>query len=515
MKNTNIRRIAAFTASILAAACLAVPMSSAFVADAASITINGISATQAHTFEVYQVFTGTLSSGNVLSDIKWGTGVTDYDGTPVTEGESVSDTIITELTGTIDARDIISKFTLSDTKACEDVTSSGESVTIDNLTDGYYIVKDVTNLDDADDANSAYIVQVAGDAIIDIKNAKPTVDKKVFDEILDADADATEGWGESADHAINESFQFKLVATIPADADLAAYDTYKLVFNDTMSAGVTFESIASVTVNGTPLEAANYTETATEAPDKAGLSWTLTIDDVKPHVSNWGTGEVKVEVIYNAHLNENAVVNTATGTDIETNNNKVYLDYSNNPDSTGTGTADGQTPEDYVWVFTYQVDNTKTDGENPLSGAGFKLYNSDSSKVATFDASNKLTGWVDATDDSNGTELFSAAGTGEFDIIGLDAGTYILKETTTPSGYNTCADTEITIKATHEENAAGTAANLDLTGSSNMNNTIVNKSGSTLPGTGGIGTTIFYVGGGALAIGAGVLLVSKKRISKK
>ena len=108
-----------------------------------------------------------------------------------------------------------------------------------------------------------------------------------------------------------------------------------------------------------------------------------------------------------------------------------------------------------------------------------------------------------------------SAADGKFNIIGLDAGTYTLRETTTPSGYNTCADVQIVIAAAHNENASGTAANLALTGSQNMNNNIVNKEGSTLPSTGGIGTTLFYVIGGVLMAVAAVLLVTKKRMNNK
>lgn len=98
-----------------------------------------------------------------------------------------------------------------------------------------------------------------------------------------------------------------------------------------------------------------------------------------------------------------------------------------------------------------------------------------------------------------------------FNIIGLDAGTYVLKETSTPAGYNTCAPINIVISAVHKENTDEATVKLDLTGSENMTNAVINKSGSSLPSTGGIGTTIFYVAGGVLVVGAGVLLITKKR----
>lgn len=527
MKKT--RRFASLATAAILAACAVVPATmSALPVSAADITITGVSTEQAHTFEVYQIFTADIATGangeQVLSNVKWGNGITSYDKTAVTAGTVVDEAVLSSIVTENDARDVASKCTLSATKACDDVTSVGETATITGLADGYYIVKDVTDLATKDDANSAYIVQVAGDTTVAIKNAKPTVDKQVLDETTDAEEGANEGWGESADHAINEQFQFKLTATVPKNDDLKAYKSYQLQFEDSMSAGVTFEDIKSVTVKSgnaeKTLTPADYTETATTASSKDGLSWTLKIDDLKtklPENVVLGENEIQVEVVYNAHLNENAVVSKTSNDNIgaaDINNNKVDLVYSNNPDSTGKGDKDtGKTPEDYVYVFTYGVDNTKYKNsiaeENKLENAGFKLYDEAGTteiKLA-YDDTKKV---YYPTTAGTGAEMKSAAD-GKFNIIGLDAGKYVLKETSTPAGYNTCAPINIVISAVHKENTDGTSVKLDLAGSENMTNAVINKSGSSLPSTGGIGTTIFYVAGGVLVVGAGVLLITKKR----
>lgn len=516
----NFKRFTAAIAATLMAASLSIPM--AMQTSAASITINGITASEAHTFEVYQVFTGELSTAEdgakQLTDLKWGNGVSTYDGTEVTSGDFVSDDIISNL-GT-DARAIAKKIVTSDNIA-KTATSENGTVTIDGLADGYYIVKDVSDFSNKDEANSSYIVQVAGTATIAIKNAKPTVDKQVWDEEADAETGANDGWGESADHAINESFQFKLTATIPADANLAAYETYKLVFHDTMSAGVTFEKIESVKVNGTVITAENYTSTATT---DAGIDWTLTIDDVKSIVNAnnadvFGKSEFTVEVIYNAHLNENAVVDKASqtdGTPENTNNNNVYLEYSNNPDHFGDGDGTGETTKDYVWVFTYEVDNTKykiesKDG-NELAGAKFSLHtDSKDGAVIAMTWNAEKSAYMPTANGGTSEDMVSKAD-GTFNIMGLDAGTYYLVEDEAPTGFNKADPIEIKIGATHSEtDAESEKVTMTLTSTQGMNNEIVDTKTSSLPETGGIGTKLFYIGGGCMVGLAGVLLITKKR----
>ena len=357
--------------------------------------------------------------------------------------------------------------------------------------------------------------------IINHKVVKPTVEKKVYDNDNN-DISSAGGWGSSADHAINESFKFKLTSTLDANANYDAYKTYKVVFHDTMSTGVTFESIESVKIGDVviPVKSTDkpdgYECSATEGLVGDGAKeWTLTIADLKKYQADLTTGAT-VEVIYNAHLNESAIVSSANGTELGTaaaNNNNVYLQYSNNPNVSGDSDL-GQTPKDYVWVFTYKVDNKKVDQDgNVLADAGFKLYDSTGKTEIGLIYDDDLTAYRPIKGDEVAVEMKSAATTGAFNIVGLDAGTYVLKETSTPAGYNTCAPITVEIGAVHKENADGTTVNLTLT-QKNTDNTIQNQKGSTLPSTGGIGTTMFYVGGGVLVAGAGVLLITKKRAKK-
>ena len=485
-----------------------------------------------HTYEAYQIFAGDLSTDEhgafILSNIQWGNGV---DHTDLGEAKDYAATITSENAAEI-AKTLGGKLTANIAGTTNEQTNiqfGGETVqgyAITGLKPGYYLVKDKDGSLDANgnDAYTAYILQVVKDVEAEPKSETPSVDKQVKDNVdgvKNEDGTEKEEWREEADHAINETFQFKLEAKLPVDSNFANYETYEVVFKDSMSNGVTFESIESVKVNGNSVPVDKYVCTAKSG--QKGGDWTLTISDIITATtpSTNITQGVTVEVIYNAHLNEDAVKNktsVAGGNAGNTNNNKVELEYSNNPN----GTGHGKTPEDYVWVFTYEVDNTKVIGgteekneagevtkpATPLAGAEFRLYEADGvTEIELFyDETNAV---YRPIKEGETAVVMSSATNGKFNIVGLDAGTYILKETKTPDGYNTCADVTITINAEHAEN--GSNVNMTLKEGSTMENQIENNKGTTLPGTGGIGTTIFYVVGGILVVGAAVLLIAKKR----
>ena len=351
------------------------------------------------------------------------------------------------------------------------------------------------------------------------KAEKPSVKKEVFDNFDNQDGTSTGVFGSSADHAINEKFQFKLTATLPASTDHAYdyYDTYAVCFKDTLSEGITYDGPDSVVIKSN-----NNTHDTTIDPSKYTIDtknlenqnyFEVNIHDVKACAKDAGfdlNDGATITFTYTAHLNEKATVNTTSGpTD---NKNSVQLQYSNNP---RPGDYWGTTPKSEVYVFTYQLNNTKYhDDDNPnnvLAGAGFRLY---SNKDCTEEQEIKLK--KNTTDGTYspyfgtdaGDEMFSDEH-GQFNVKGLDAGTYYLKETNPPKDYSACANKEIVISATHDGN------HVSLSG--NLSTTIINKKdgGITLPSTGGIGTTIFYVVGGGLMVAAIVLLVTKKRMENK
>lgn len=495
-----------------------------------------------HDYGAFQIFEGVISKDNeTLSDVNWGQNITEPD---IFLANLKNDPTIGEKFETAataqDVLAVISKWHDSDDNSiafarvvCHylypDANADPKPVITDHTgginipKSGYYLIVDTSTFSD-DDFYHAYnsffllnVPQTPYVVLVNHKVVKPTVEKEVYDN---NDIGSTGGWGSSADHAINEPFQFRLIAKLPASENNGrAYDYYKkytVCFNDTLSDGITFDKLDKVEIanvdGGNPqvIDAANYTRNP-----NVSQSFKLSIDNVKTCAAAAGLNlneGATITVTYTAHLNEKAYVNIAGGgTD---NKNRVYLEYSNNP---RISTSLDHTPESEVCVYTYQLNNTKyRDDDTPgneLAGAGFRLY---SGKDCTKEQEIKLK--KNTTDGTYspyfgadaGDEMFSDEH-GQFNVKGLDAGTYYLRETNPPKDYSACDDTKIVISATHDEH------NVNLSGESNLNNKIINKKagGITLPSTGGIGTTIFYVVGGGLMVAAIVLLVTKKRMENK
>ena len=491
-----------------------------------------------HGYSAFQIFKGVISKDNpTLSGVDWGQNITEPD---IFLANLKNDPTIGEKFETAATAQnvlaVISQWSNSDDNSiafarvvCSYLYPNADAKPEPVITDhtgginipksGYYLIVDTTYFNPGDyyhAYNSFFLLNVPQTPYvvpINRKVVKPTVEKEVYDN---QDGANKAGFGSSADHAINEEFQFKLTATLPASPDRAYdyYDEYMVTFCDTLSAGITFDRWDTVVINNggadIPIPAENYYS------DASNQDLTLSIEDVKTcapglNLNNGAT----ITVTYTAHLNEKASVNTAGGASNTENKNSVYLIYSNNPRSSAFF---DRTPESEVCVYTYQLNNTKYhDDDNPnnvLAGAGFRLY---SDKACTEEQEVKLYKEgafyypiKDATD-KDAVEMMISGQDGQFNVRGLDAGTYYLKETKTPDDYSPCDDTKIVISATHDEH------NVNLSGESNLNNKIINKKagGITLPSTGGIGTTIFYVVGGGLMVAAAILLITKKRMENR
>ncbi len=316
------------------------------------------------------------------------------------------------------------------------------------------------------------------------KNAKPEIDKEVQE-------DADNSWGKVNDADIDQTVNYKATVTVATGA-------VNYVMHDKMSEGLTFDADSVVvTVGGVAVDTANYTVTSTGLTD--GCTFEVAFDN--DYIDTLAAG-TEIEVTYSATLNENAVV-AGDG-----NSNEVVLKYGDNNEFT--------TSKKETKTFTWKMDVLKwtkgdADAKLPLAGAKFQLLKDNApltfKRVA--DTEGVPTYMYDATGTVDTIETYA---NGKFIIVGLDEGTYKLHETEAPAGYNKLAsDLDVVITSTH--NDTDLTATYEINGETPATIEVENKTGSLLPETGGIGTTIFYVVGGILMLAALVLLVSKKRMA--
>ena len=271
MKKTKDLFKSALSAILTVAMALVLVPASALAEDTTTykLTLNGTAT--GHTYEVYQIFTGDLSTNTdgkkVLSNVKWGTA---YTGT-----EPAADVAKALGDGTMTLADLEDKLTL--TTPVQTVTSTEGSTEIDGLAAGYYLVKDKDGTQkDTSDAYTKFIVQVVGDTTSNIKSGVPTVEKKVKD--TNDSTGKTSDWQDSADYDINDDVPYQITGTMPSN--IADYTTYKYVFTDEMSKGLTYtEKTAKITI-GTTDVTSSFKENVTHNGDGSTVV-TWTCDDLK------------------------------------------------------------------------------------------------------------------------------------------------------------------------------------------------------------------------------------------
>lgn len=484
--------------ALLAAFALVLAMAVPAWADGANQGTISVPTGSSHTYKVYQIFTGDYSKGK-LSNVKWGQNSKNRDeGAGV--GGKVSEDVLNRLAAVVSSSDaeklaVIEEYADLNSDAIVTVTHDSPA----KVAPGYYLFKDTT----ATAENEVYITEVVGNVTIKAKNSNvPGFEKKLKDKNDTTDNDFGD-WQDVADHDIGDAIPFKLEGTVPAD--YTEYTSYYFAFHDEEEAGLTFNS-KSVKVYVDGVEITTGFEVKTSTND--GCSFEVVFSNLKDINAVHAGSKIRVE--YTSTLNPNAVIGG------DGNLNKAQLEYSNNPRDTS---SKDKTVWDNVVVFTYQVVVNKyanSVGENnKLAGAEFTL----TKKLK--DSTPKVITAVKSPDGK------------QFTFKGLDDGEYTLTETVTPEGYNTIEPITFNVSANHEINWDGTgnrSALLEsLTGNKGtgeitftsdkgtgaLTTDIINKSGTVLPSTGGMGTTVFYVVGGGLMAVAVVLLVTKKRMENK
>lgn len=500
MKKAMKKLIAALLAVAMVCA-MAVP---AFAAEGAThssssvdgqITIKNAVANQ--TYKIYRIldlqYNGTANSFRYVKNTKWGTFVdTRTDCLVVDETTGVvtwKNGVSTENDGAPikDLAEAAGRYVKDQGTALtadRSVRATSSTVEFTGLPLGWYlVVSDLTN-----DAICS-IDTTAKSVIIREKNGAPTVEKEV--------EYASGSWGEGNDGNVGDTVNFHTTINV-TDGNPTNY-----VLHDKMSKGLTFkENSIAVKVNDTPIT--NYTVEYTNT-DKC--TFEISFPNGSLHTND------TVVVTYSATINSNAVVGTVG------NDNDTWLKYGDHGESNH-----GKT-KTYTWsfnIFKYFTD--KGSAKQHLDGVEFVLYRKnadDTAEYAKFDSNNKLTGWT-ATESEAGKLTTNA--TSNVAVEGLDEGTYFLKEITTPVGFNSLtSDVEVQITGScNRLDGATYTVQYKMVNDEDSTFTndekivpIENKRGTTLPGTGGIGTTIFYVIGGGLMAVAAILLITKKRMENR
>lgn len=461
----------------------------------------------AHTFELYQIFKGDVVEGkSQLSNITWGISVK----TPEGEGDALAkaESLTDAKFATQFAKDLIDGKKLSDALQTSGAVEANQTYEFKNLESGYYLVKDKEDSQNRveNGAYTTYILKVVGNVKAQTKLDVPTVSKYVKDINYSEDTDYKD-WAKTADYDIGELLPFKLTGTLPANYD--EYKTYKYVFHDEMSEGLTFNKESLKVFVDEQEISEGFTVEETNNNSKG---FKVLFSDLKTIKNVTITKESKITVEYNAVLNEHAVLGS------HGNLNEVYLEYSNNPnyDREGENGPTGNTPKDRVIVFTYKLVVNKVDGEQkPLKGAEFQLEK--------FNAKTEKYIVVNKFED----EGLTPEGLTSFTFRGLDDGKYRLTESKTPAGYNTIKPIEFKVVASHIDeglnleslngNTLDGSIKLEMTQDLNEGSLaaqVVNKQGPLLPETGGSGTTLIYIVGSVLVLG-GALYLFKQRKSIK
>lgn len=499
-----MKKLMTLLAVLTLALAMAVPAFAATTTTTYTITINNGTGTYA----AYQIFKGDLHE-KTLSNIEWGDNVTDEGRTKFGNAADKAKTITTEADAKAFAVEVAKYLT-------DPAAGTGtDSITVSGP--GYYLIKN-TSVGEGE-VFTDYILRVVGDVIVNPKSGKPTLDKQIRHN-------ETGLWGVVGDNQIGDTVEFRTLTTVPI---VSGYTQYTYVIHDEMSAGLTsnVRSNEDVTIkvnDETVLDKKYYTVTV---DGTNANKFTVTVDVLNAIKDGKMVEGNTLYTYYTGILNEKAKVYNDGKQD-----NKAYLEYSNNPHD---NTTTNKTPEKVVYDWTFKMGVKKVDGADgtPLTDAKFVLSKNGNCSLGTIGddgTPSTTTDLINLIENSDGSYTVAPAGyngsvvnvmtAGDITINGLDDATvYYLYETKAPAGYNRLtAAVRFEITATYSDagnNCTSVTATVNNDVQSSVSVNVRNNKGSTLPSTGGIGTTLFYVIGGGLMAVAAVLLVTKKRMNNK
>ena len=447
-----------------------------------TIQLSGTS--EGHLYEVYHIFSGTLDASNTLTNIEWGEGVSESGRTHFGNASEKAASLSGKQNDSAEAKAFAQDLDQY-LSGGETFQSQQGTTTISGLKPGYYLIKDRSDTleNKKGHAYTSFMLQVAKDTTVAVKADVPTLTKQV-------QANGSQNYTAATEYRIGQSIPFQITATLPSN--YADFPLYKFTIKDTIPVGMTYNNDVRVYLQ----EGGTEKDISTFFP----ISYTGNVITITPGDLKYVQGvkvSSKIVVRYTASLNNYPIMGGVG------NPNIASLTYSNDPNGNNSSTA--ETPETKANVYTYQLEVNKVkENQAALAGAGFTLYKKINNQYTEI-------------------KKFEAGSNSRFDFMGLDSGDYKLVESTVPVGYNAMKDVEFTISGTIDSTGALTnltATSATATFDSNVNTgvitlKVVNKRGSLLPNTGGIGTTILYLVGTSLVLGAGVLFIIKKRADSR
>ena len=571
--------VSRFMAVLMAMTMILSMSMTAFAADAPKGTLTVNNTVAGKTLDLYQIFTATKNGNNVAYTLNsayegfFQSKITDAStlkGEALSEKayEYVKDQVGTDgSNGAAFAKDIMgwilsaSGETKTAVESTHSTTTTADTKTvIENLIYGYYVVYPLGATDTSTAPGNetvksvASLVNVTGDASINMKSNYPTVDKKIIpaqsgsgikvdaivdgswegthDMVLDDENDSEDtiaprgaADGKKAeDFGIGDTVTYQLTSKVP---DMTGYNSYTFKFSDTLSKGLDLKEVLSVKVGNTTLTAKKSgTNTYALAYDQAKRTLTVTLNDFYTSYKN-RTGET-ITVVYTATLNKDAVIG------MNPNTNKAVVEYSNDPTTGGTGTSEPSIVDVHTFDFTIFKYYLKNETKTALANAEFELYKANGEVAGAKVNIKKVEEgkYRVATPEEIATEGFKSdvivSGTnGKVLVKGLDAGTYYLRETKAPEGYNKLlSDIKVEIKPVYDETTGKlTSYSVDYTyngkttnGAAITNKTdspevaVENKTGAQLPSTGSKGALMVTLAGIVLF---GALTASKAFGKKK
>lgn len=578
--------VSRFMAVLMAMTMILSMSMTAFAAEAPKGTLTVNNTVAGKTLDLYQIFTATKNGDNVaytLNDAYEGFFQSKISGASTLTGEALSEKayeyVKTQVgtdgsNGAAFAKDIMgwilsaSGETKTAVESTHSTTTTVDTKTvIENLAYGYYVVYPLGATDTSTAPGNetvksvASLVSVTGDdATVNMKSNYPTVDKKIIpaqsgsgakvdaivndnwenvshmgldedDENESEDTIAPRGAADekkAGDFGIGDTVTYQLTSKVP---DMTGYNSYTFKFSDTLSKGLDLKEVLSVKVGNTTLTAKKAgTNTYALAYDQAKRTLTVTLNDFYNSYKN-RTGET-ITVVYTATLNKDAVIG------MNPNTNKAVVEYSNNPTTGGTGTSEPSIVDVHTFDFTIYKYYLKDQNKTALANAEFELYKVNTTgdaadtnaKINIVDEGNGV--YRQATADEAKVTGFTSAkivsdNDGKVLVKGLEAGTYYLRETKAPEGYNKLlSDIKVEIKANYDPKTGKlTSYSVDYTyngttttGTEIKDTTtspevaVENKTGAQLPSTGSKGALMVTLAGIVLF---GALTASKAFGKKK